>query len=300
MEWLNYHHLLYFWTVAKEGSIARACDKLLLAQPTISGQIRLLEKALGEKLFTKAGRRLVLTETGQIVYRYADEMFTLGREMVDTIHGRPTGRPLELVVGIADVLPKLVSFRLLHPALRGPLSIRLVCREDKPDRLIAELAVHQLDLVLSDAPMNPGLQVRAYNHLLGECGVTIMGTTTMARKFRRNFPRSLEAAPWLLPTSNTTLRRSLDQWFDLHDIRPNVQSEFEDSALLKVFGQEGLGVFAVPSIVETEVSRQYSVRPIGRLEEVKERFYAISAERKLKHPAILAICNAARETLAGV
>ena len=298
MEWLNYHHLLYFWTVAKEGSIARACDQLLLAQPTISGQLRLLEKALGDKLFVKVGRRLTLTETGQVVYRYADEIFSLGREMVDAVRGRPTGRPLELVVGIADVLPKLVSFRLLRPALSSPLSVRLVCREDKPDRLMAELAVHELDLVLSDAPMNPGLKVRAFNHLLGECGVTIMGTARLVKKFRRNFPRSLAGAPWLLPTANTSLRRSLDEWFDSHNIRPDVRSEFEDSALLKVFGQEGMGVFAVPTVVEGEVRRQYGVARIGRLDEIKERFYAISPERKLKHPAILAISKVARETLA--
>lgn len=298
MEWLNYHHLLYFWTVAKEGSIARACDRLLLAQPTISGQLRLLEKTLGDKLFVKVGRRLTLTETGQVVYRYADEIFSLGREMVDAVRGRPTGRPLELVVGIADVLPKLVSFRLLRPALSSPLPVRLVCREDKPDRLMAELAVHELDLVLSDAPMNPGLKVRAFNHLLGECGVTIMGTARLAKKFRRNFPQSLAGAPWLLPTANTSLRRSLDEWFDSHNIRPDVRSEFEDSALLKVFGQEGVGVFAVPTVVEGEVRRQYGVARIGRLEEIKERFYAISPERKLKHPAILAISKVARETLA--
>jgi len=298
MDWLNYHHLLYFWTVAKEGSIAAAGKKLLLAQPTISGQLRALERSIGEKLFIKAGRGLVLTDTGQLVYRYADEIFSLGREMSDALQGRPTGRPLELIVGIADVLPKLVSFRLLRPAMRLPTPVRIICREDKHDALIARLAVHELDIVLSDSPINPAVRLRAFNHLLGECGVTIMGKAKLARKYRRGFPRSLDGAPFILPTDNTSLRQSLNQWFDANNIRPDTQAELEDSALLKVFGQEGIGVFAVPTAIEKEVSQQYSVEAVGRVDNIKERFFAISAERKLKHPAILAISRAARKTLA--
>lgn len=297
MEWLNYHHLLYFWTVAREGSISRACEKLFLAQPTISGQIRALEKSIGAKLFTRAGRSLVLTETGRTVYRYADEIFSLGRELLDTLKGRPTGRPLRLVVGVADVLPKMVSYRLLEPALRLPEPVHIICWEGKPDRLLAELSVHGLDVVLSDSPFSPTVKVRAFNHLLGECGVSVLGTAGLAKPLRRGFPRTLDGVPFLLPTDNTTLRRSLDQWFDTKGIRPAVRAEFEDSALLKVFGKAGVGLFVVPTAVENEVCQQYNVRVVGRIQDVRERFYAISVERKLKHPAVIAISETARKEL---
>lgn len=297
MDFLNYHHLLYFWTVAREGSIARACEKLLLAQPTISGQLRALEKSIGDKLFTRAGRGLALTETGRMVYRYADEIFSLGKELTDTLNGRPSGRPLRLMVGVADALPKSISYRLLEPALRLPETIQIICREAKPEKLFAELAVYGLDIVLTDAPVGPSVKVRAFSHLLGECGVSFVATPQLARRLRRNFPRSLDGAPFLLPTDNTALRRSLEQWFDAKGIRPVVRAEFEDSALLKAFGQAGLGVFSVPTAVESEVCKQYSVRPVGQVPEVKERFYAISVERKLKHPAVVAISDAARQNL---
>jgi LysR family transcriptional regulator, transcriptional activator of nhaA len=297
MEWLNYHHLLYFWTVANEGSIARACEKLLLAQPTISGQLRALERSLGDKLFARSGRGLVLTETGQTVYRYADEIFTLGKELADTLKGRPTGRPLRLRVGVADVLPKIVSYRLLEPALHLTEPVQIICREGKPDCLLAELSLHGLDIVLTDAPVGPSVKVRAFSHLLGECGVSIVATAELAKRLRKRFPQSLDGAPFLLPTDNTVLRRSLDQWFEAKGIRPVIRAECEDSALLKAFGQDGIGAFSVPSVVEKEVCRQYRVNPIGRLEEVKERFFAISVERKLKHPAVVAISDAARQKL---
>jgi LysR family transcriptional activator of nhaA len=297
MDWLNYHHLLYFWTVAREGSIARACEKLFLAQPTISGQLRALEKSIGDKLFTRYGRGLALTETGRMVYRYADEIFALGRELTDALKGRPTGRPLRLVVGVADVLPKIVSYRLLEPAFHLPDAVQVICREDKSERLLAELCVHELDMVLSDVPVGPTVKVKAFNHVLGECGVSVMGAAELAKPLRKGFPRSLDGAPFLLPTANTVLRRSLDQWFDTKGIRPAVRAEFEDSALLKVFGQAGVGLFVVPTVVENEVRKQYNVRLVGRLEEVRERFYAISVERKLKHPAVVAVCDAARQRL---
>lgn len=297
MEWLNYHHLLYFWTVAREGSIARACEKLFLAQPTISGQLRVLEKAVGDKLFARSGRGLVLTETGRTVYRYADEIFSLGRELQDTLRGRPAGRPMRLLVGVADVLPKLVSFRLLEPALALSDPVQIICREDKPERLLSDLSIHGLDIVLSDAPVGPHVKVRAFNHLLGECGVAVMGKAALARPFRKGFPASLDGAPFLLPTENTSLRRALDQWFDRRSIRPSIRAEFEDSALLKVFGQAGVGLFVVPTAVENEVRKQYGVELVGRVEEVRERFYAISVERKLKHPAVVAISEAARQEL---
>ena len=299
MEWLNYHHLLYFWTVARLGSVARATEELYLSQPTISAQIRVLEESLGEKLFTRTGRNLMLTEAGRVVFRYADEIFSLGRELRGAVKGRSPGRPVRFVVGVADVLPKLIAYRLLEPALHLAEPIRVVCREDKPERLLAELSVYGLDLVLADAPIAPTVKIRAFNHLLGECSVTVFGTAQVAAASRRGFPRSLDGAPFLLPTDNTTLRRSLDQWFDAEGIHPLVVGEFEDSALLQVFGQTGAGLFAAPSVIEAEVRRQYGVHVVGRVETVRERFYAISVERKLKHPAVVAISEAARQKLFG-
>ncbi|REJ68245.1 MAG: transcriptional activator NhaR [Planctomycetota bacterium] len=299
MEWLNYHHLLYFWTVAKEGGISRAAERLHLAQPTLSSQIKKLESSLGSPLFDRVGRSLELTETGQLVYRYADEIFSLGREMVDTLKGRPSDDRLRLTVGVPDVLPKLIIYELLRPALGSSEEVRLVCFEGKLNELLADLALHRLDLVLADSPLTPGAHVRAFNHLLGECGVTVLGTPVLAKRFKRGFPKSLNGAPMLLPTQNTTLRRSLELWFDAEDIRPQIMHEFEDSAVMKVFGQAGEGLFVSPSAVEKEVKRQYAVQAVGRIAEVTERFYAISIERRLKHPAVLAISKAAKSTLFG-
>jgi LysR family transcriptional activator of nhaA len=294
---LNYHHLLYFYVVAREGSIARATTVLDLTQPTISGQLRTLEQALGERLFERRGRNLVLTETGHVIYRYAEEIFSLGDELLRTLQGQPTSGPLRFAVGISDSLPKLTTYRLLAPALALQTPMRLLLRIGKTDQLLADLSIHALDLVLSDAPINPGVKVRAFNHLLGECDVTVFATAANAEKYRRNFPRSLHDAPFLLPTQGTALRRSLEQWFEAEDIHPTVAAEVEDVALLQVLGQEGVGLFAAPTVVEDEIKRQYGVRPVGRIEAVKERFYAISIDRKLKHPAVLAISRAAKNEL---
>jgi LysR family transcriptional activator of nhaA len=299
MEWLNYHHLLYFWLVAREGSVTRASEQLGLAQPTVSGQLKALEDALGERLFTRAGRRLVLTEVGSLVYRYAEEIFTLGRELQDTLKDRPSGRPLRFTVGVADVVPKLIAHRLLAPALALPGAVHLVCREDRPERLLAELAAHALDLVLADAPVPPGARVKAYSHLLGETPIAFFGSAALAAAHRRGFPRSLDGAPLLLPTENTSLRRALEQWLDHEGIRPRVVGEFEDSALLKVFGQAGLGLFPAPALIEPQLRAQHGVRLVGRTAGVRERFYAISAERRVKHPAVVAITTAARLELFG-
>ncbi|NOT32190.1 MAG: transcriptional activator NhaR [Planctomycetes bacterium] len=297
MEWLNYHHLLYFWLVVREGGVARAADKLKLSHPTVSTQVKQLERALGEKLLEKKGRRLVPTEVGQIAYRYADEIFGLGRELLDTVKGRPGVGPLRLVVGVAQAMPKLIVRRLLAPALalKGLPPLHLVCLEDRPEQLLAELAAMHLDLVLSDASVPPNSHVRAFNHVLGECGLTICGTKELAVRYRRNFPRSLNGAPLLLPTAGSNLRRALEQYFEQHGLRPRLVGEFEDSALLKVFGQEGIGLFPVPSAIEDDVRRQHEVEIVGRLPEVRERFYAISVERRLKNPAVLAICEVARK-----
>ena len=297
MQPLNYHHLLYFYVVAREGSIARATKVLDLTQPTISGQLRTLEQALGEKLFERRGRNLVLTERGHVIYRYAEEIFSLGDELVRTLQGQPTSGPLRFAVGVSDSLPKLTTHRLLAPALALQAPMRLLLRIGKTDQLLADLSIHALDLVLADTPINPGVKVRAFNHLLGECDVTVFATAALADKYHRNFPRSLQDAPFLLPTQGTALRRSLEQWFEAENIHPVVAAEVEDMALLQVLGQEGLGLFAAPTVVEDEIRRQYRVEPIGRIEAVRERFYAISIDRKLKHPAVLAISKAAKGSL---
>lgn len=297
MEWLNYHHLLYFWTVAREGSVARAAERLRLAPPTVSGQIRALEAALGERLFARVGRRLEPTEMGRVVQRYADEIFSLGRELLDTVRGRPTGQPARLVVGVAEAIPKLLTRRLLLPALGVPGAVRLVCIEDQPDKLLARLALHEADLVLSDAPVPAGLGVRAFSHLLGETGVGFFAAPALHARLKKGFPRSLEGAPLLLPTDDTALRRSLDAWLDDLRVRPRTCAEFNDSALIMEFGQEGLGAFPAPLAVRTEVEAQYGVRFVGAATGVTERFYALSVERRLRHPAVVAIRAAARAEL---
>jgi LysR family transcriptional activator of nhaA len=297
MEWLNYHHLLYFWLVAKEGGVSKAASKLRLAHPTVSGQIRALEHALGEKLFVKQGRRLALTEMGTVVYGYADEIFALGRELMDTVKSRPTTGPLRLVVGIADVVPKLIVKKLLDPARTGTHQIRMVCREGKTERLLTELASHNLDVVISDSPLPAGSTVRAFNHLLGECGMSVFARKDLAARYRKRFPKSLNGAPMLLPHEATTQRRALDVWFDANGVRPRIEAEFDDSALLNVFGQDGAGLFAAPTAIEAFIKKHYEVALVGRLPEVRERFYAISIERRIRHPAVVAICQSAREEL---
>lgn len=297
MDWLNYHHLLYFWVVAREGSVTRASEQLHLSQPTISAQIRSLEESLGQKLFSRSGRNLVLTEIGKLVFRYADSIFPLGRELMDAVKGKPTNQTQRVVIGIADVLPKLVAYRLIEPALKLQPPAQVVCREDTPERLLAELSLGNYDVVLSDAPVSPVVKVKAFSHMLGECPVLVFGAPTFAKKYRKNFPKSLSGAPFLLPTDNAALRRSVDQFFDQQGIRPQLVGEFQDSALMKAFGLAGAGMFVGPSVIEPEVKRQYNSIVIGELKNVRERFFAISVERKLKHPAVVAISEAARKEL---
>lgn len=297
MEWLNYHHLLYFWTVAKEGSIARACEKLRLAQPTISGQLRLLEENLGEKLFAKQGRGLVMTEVGQVVYRYAEEIFGLGRELQEVLKGRPRGRPLRLLAGVSDLVPKLIAYRVLQPVLNMAEPVQLVCDEDTSDRLLAELAEHRVDVVISDSPIPPAIPIKAYNHLLGTSTATVFAAPQLATRYRKDFPACLDAAPFLLPMEGSSLRRSLEQWFDSQNIRPAVAGEFKDGALMKTFGQGGAGLFVAPRAIEKEICEHYRVASIGRIDSIVERYYAISVERKLKHPAVVTISEAARQEL---
>ena len=294
MDWLNYHHLQYFWMVAKQGGLTKAAENLRLSPSTISTQIGRLEEALGHKLFERQGRKLVLTDAGHVVYRYAEEIFLLGREIFDSLRDQPAKRPLRVHVGIAEVFPKLLAKKFLMPVLNLSDDVQLICHENRSDRLLAELSIHNLDVVLTDTPVGSSVKVRAYNHLLGESEIMLFAVEPLARKYRRNFPASLQTAPFLLPAVGTALRGMLATWFDVHEIRPRIVGEFEDSALLKVFGQQGLGVFAAPAIIRNEIEKQYGVREIGLIEGQKERFYAISVEKKLKHPAVVAIAEAAR------
>ena len=298
MEWLNYHHLYYFWTVAKEGTIARACEKLRLAQPTISRQLAQLENALGEKLFARSGRRLELTGVGQVVFEYAEEIFPVGQELIEVLRGRPRSRPTRFLVGVSDVIPKLIAFRILEPVLKMDQPVDLVCHEDKPDGLLLKLSTHALDMVLTDAPLSSSMyKARTFSHELGRCGVTFFASPKLATGLRRAFPASLDGMQFLLPLPGLALRRGLDEWFVRHGVRPVVVGEFQDSALLKVFGQAGRGVFVGPSVIEREIQQQYGATIVGRTEEITERYHAVSLERKLRHPAVIALSEAARERL---
>jgi len=296
MEWLNYHHLYYFWTVARAGSIARASEELRLSQPTISNQLKTLEGALGHRLFERQGRRLVLTDVGRTALRYADDIFRTGRELQQALKGLPTGERLRLVVGVADVIPKMVAERLLQPAVATAEEVALVCREAPLGQLLGQLALHELDVVLSDSPAPENVKVRAYSHLLGECGVVFLAAPRLAH-LKKGFPRSLDGAPFLLPSPGTALRHALERWFEAQGVRPEVAGEFDDTALLKAFGRRGLGLFAAPAVIEREVCAEMQVQPVGRTDEVRERYYAISVERRLRHPAVVAIAEGARDRI---
>jgi LysR family transcriptional activator of nhaA len=297
MEWLNYHHLFYFWTVMQEGSITAAGKKLNLAQSTVSAQLSKFEEILGAKLFKRVGRNLEPTDMGHLVYRYADEIFSLGREMMNTVRARPLAGPLSLKVGLADVVPKLVVRKLLEPAGRLTERVRLICHEGKDEHLLAELALHKLDVVLTDTPLRSSLSIKAYNHLLGECGVSFFGVEKLAKPLQSNFPYSLNHSPMLLPMAMSSLRGKLDQWFEKIGVHPVIIGEFDDNALLKVFGQAGEGIFMAPTVIEKEVELQYQVQLIGRTNKIREKFYAISVERIIRHPAVAAISEAAHKKL---
>ncbi len=296
MEWLNYHHLLYFWMVVREGGVVKAGKQLRLSQPTVSGQLKLLEESLGEKLFRKEGRQLVLTEIGRVVYRYADEIFSLGKELQTVVKKGGGQNKIKFVVGVADILPKQVARILLSPALEIKEEISLICHEDKPEKLILDLAAHQLDVVLSDAPVPSTLKVRSFSHLLGECPIAFYGVKKFFH-YANKFPHSFKEAPLLLPTNNTILRRELDLWFDKLNIVPKVVGEFEDSALMKAFAETGEGIFPAPTLITKQIQKKYQMKMLGLVPQIKARFYAISVERKIKHPAVVAICDKARKEL---
>ncbi len=294
---INYKHLHYFWVVAKEGSIASASQQLHITPQTISGQLSLLEESLGSSLFDRMGRGLVLTEQGRIAFRYAEEIFNLGNELSDVIREEGRAGQLEFVVGILDCIPKTIAYKLLAPTFASIPGINIICQEGSLEQILSDLAVHKIDLVLADMPLNSAYNIKAYNHFLGKSDITFFASPELAKKYRKDFPSCLDQAPFLIPTQKSTIRRALDQWFSEMDISPNIVGQFDDSALLKAFGQAGMGIFSMPQIIEKEVCNQFNVEVVGRTKTVQEEFYAISAERKIKHPAIATICGAARDRL---
>jgi LysR family transcriptional regulator, transcriptional activator of nhaA len=297
MEWLNYHHLFYFWTVARDGSIAKASKALRLAPPTVSEQIRSLEQSLGIKLFEKEGRNLALTDAGRVAYEYAEDIFSRGREMTDVLSGRTPRRMNRFTLGIADVVPKMIVYRLLLPALKLPDQIRLVCREGDPDKLIAQLAIHEVDLVISDSPLDPSLRIQAFTHLLGQSGLTFFAHPKLVKNLKARFPKSLDGLPFLMPADNTDLRRSLEHWLEVQNVRPLIVGEFEDSALAAVFSEAAVGAFAAPTPTEVQIKRQYGLSVLGRTRDIVASFYAISLDRRLKHPAVIAISEFAHHSV---
>jgi len=294
MRHLNYSHLHYFWTVAREGSIAKASESLHVTPQTISGQLKLLDDAVGHPLFNRVGRRLVLSEMGRVVFEYANEIFSVGAELASLVRGKQMTGPTTLSLGIVSSMPKLIAERIVAPAMLVEQPVRVRCQESSLEQLLSELAVHKLDLVLSDQPVPNGLGIKAYDHRLGESGMSFFALRSRARRYRARFPDSLNDAPLLLPSQHSALRRRLDDWFENHQISPRIAGEFDDSALLKAFGEAGTGLFAAPTVIEEEVCRMYRMAVIGQTDEIKERFYAISAERRLKHPSVLLITDTAR------
>ncbi|MGD2075895.1 MAG: transcriptional activator NhaR [Gammaproteobacteria bacterium] len=294
---INYKHLHYFWVVAKQGGVMRASERLHITPQTISGQIGLLEDSIGEPLFSKVGRNLELTETGRFVLSYADEIFSLGGELEEAVRNLPPGRRMIFKVGIADVVPKTIAYRLLAPALSTSEPMRIICRENNLPSLLAELALHRVDMVIADGPIPSGINVRGFSHALGECGVSFLAAPRLAKGLRKDFPRSLNGAPLLIPSETNLVQAKLLDWLDSLRIYPRIVGEFDDSALMKVFGQAGTGVFIIPTPIATEVAKQYSVRIIGSTGEVREQYYAISVERRISHPAVSAVTETAREWL---
>ncbi|SET51255.1 transcriptional regulator, LysR family [Nitrosospira multiformis] len=294
---LNYKQLHYFWAVAKAGSIVRASERLNLTPQTLSGQIGLLEDALGAPLFLRVGRRLELTETGRLTLSYADEIFQIGNELEEALRARPERHAIPFRVGVDDAVPKSIAYRLLTPAMELASPVRIVCREDKLVRLLVELAIQRIDLVLADRPMPDEANVKGYSHKLGNCGITFFAAPPLANTLRQKWPHLLDAAPLLIPGKDAAIRTPLMRWFDIHQLRPHIVGEFDDSALMQAFGQAGIGIFIAPSVIADEVQREHGVVVVGRTDEVTEQFYAISLERRLTHPAVVAINDTAHREL---
>lgn len=294
---LNYKQLHYFWNVAKAGSIARAAERLHLTPQTISGQLGELERAVGTDLFRRTGRRLELTAAGKLALSHADEIFQIGSELEALLRYPSKDKQLPFRVGIADVVPKSIACRLLAPVMTLAEPVRLVCHEDKLERLFAELAIHKLDLVIADRPLPSELGVKGFSHVLGSCGVDFYAEAELARRYRTDFPRSLHGAPMLIPGEGAAVRGPLARWFSQQQIQPRIVGEFDDTALMKAFGKIGGGIFPIPAVIAGEVEKQYDVEMVGHAEEVFVKYYAISVERRLTHPAVVAVSQAARQVM---
>lgn len=297
MDYLNYHHLRYFWMVVREGGLRKAAERFHVSQPTISAQICALEQALGEKLFRRSPRGLLLTDTGQRAFSYADEIFALGQEFLHSIKQRPSTRPLRVNIGIADALPKVISHELIKPIFSMDQPVQAACMEGKVGDLLAQLVMFRLDLVLADEPAPSSLPMKVFNHHLGQCGIVFCAMPGMAANLRTGFPKSLTGAPALLPVANTVLRRTLDDWFRNMSLHPRVLAEYEDVALMKVAAADGLGFFPLPLLAVDEAIKRFGFEIIGNASGCREQFYAISAERRLSHPAVLAVKKSARDAL---
>lgn len=294
---INLKHLHYFWVVAKQGGVARASEMLHLTPQTISGQINLLEDKLGQALFTRSGRNLELTETGRLALSYAEEIFALSSELEQNMRNPAGDRPMQFRVGTADVVPKTIAYRLLSPILEMPESTRILCRENSLEQLLADLALHRVDMVLADGPIPPGIDVRGFNHPLGECGVSFFGKAEIIDDLLDEFPHSLDGAPLLIPSDINRVHDRLLGWLEGLRVYPRIVGEFDDSALMKVFGQAGVGIFVAPTAIAEEVENHYGVRQLGQTDAVREQFFAISVERRISHPAVSIITEAARQWL---
>lgn len=295
MATLNFKHLRYFWMVAKTGSIARAAEQLHLTPQSISGQLSDFSQTLGAQLFRRSGRNLELTDAGRRILSYAEEIFTIGDELLDVLHDQTAKKTLPFRVGIADSLSKSVAYRLVEPALKLGEPVRLVCREGRLAPLLAELAIHRLDMIIADRPMPGNLNVRGYSHLLGESGLTVFGSPRLVKECGGTFPGMLDNAPFLLPGEDAAIRPKLIHWLEANSLRPHIVGEFDDSALIKAFGQAGAGLFVAPKAISEHLCEQYKVSVMGHIDTVIEQVYAITTERRLTHPAIVAISKTARE-----
>ena len=297
MEWLNFHHLRYFWTVARKGGVRKAAEELHVSQPSISAQLRLLEESLGEKLFKRSGRNLVLTDMGHLVLTYADEIFSAGRDLMSAVKQRPSSRALRLSVGMTDALSKFIGFQILKPAFYFSQPVHVVCRQAELAPLVNQLQAHRLDLVLADEPASSSLKAKTFNHRLGRSGITFCALPQIAKKLRRNFPKSLHQAPALLPSDNMGMREPLEKWFYAKGIRPRIVGEFEDAGLMKVAASAGLGFTMVHSVVDKVALEHFGLKAIAKVKECASDFYAITIERRLKHPVVAAITEHAYSEL---
>ncbi|QYF94410.1 transcriptional activator NhaR [Massilia sp. PAMC28688] len=291
---INFRHLYFFWVVAKEGGVTRAARRLGLAVQTVSTQLLQLEQSIGKALFMQQGRNLLLTEAGRLALGYADQIFLLGEQMQEALSEADSVRT-RLAVGISDSLPKLTAFRLLESTMKLPKPVRLVCYEDQFEALLADLALHKLDVVLTDRAVRSGTTLRVFSHMVFESGTIVVGAQALAQTYSAGFPASLDRAPFLLPTRNNALRGRIDEWFDMQAVRPDVVGEFEDNALLNTFGRRGAGLFFAPAALEWDLREQFGTSVVGQVPQVREQVYAISNERKIKHPAVEAILSSVHE-----